>query len=77
MKHSIVLALIICTTPALADGPAPPPIEPPATVTLTQQELTQIVQAEVQAALAADHARQAAADAYAKVQGAFMPKKEH
>jgi hypothetical protein len=27
--------------------------------------------------LAADHARQAAADAYAKVQKAFAPKKEH
>lgn len=74
MKSLILASLVFClATPAFAE---PPKVEMPATVTLTQQELTRLVQAEVGAAVASEHAREQAAAEYAKVQSAFAPKRE-
>lgn len=78
MKKLILAAVLLAAAPALADetsGLKTKKPEAPATVTLTQQELGQIVQAEVGAAIAIERAREGASAVYSKVQTAFAPKK--
>lgn len=71
MKKLLLLGLLLAS-PTFADEDKK--LEPP-TVALTQPELSQIVRAEVEAAIAAERARQSAASVYAKVQEGFAPKK--
>jgi len=69
-RTSIIALMLLCPLSSRAEDktPAAP------TVTLTQQELTQLVQAEVAAAIAVERAHQSAAGAYLKVQSSFAPK---